>query len=80
MGLDFWLHVAELAIVVIIVPSLRQLIATLLRLHTSVELLAQQLQQHSKAFDLHVENDHANFSEVKELIERRTWNRRDADR
>ena len=59
--LDTWLHVVELIIAVIVVPSIRQLVSTLVMLHQQVGLLAQSVKQHSDAFQDHLTEDRKTF-------------------
>lgn len=67
--LDQIFRIVEIVIAVVLVPSLKLLVETLIELNKTVALLAQQFAQMTKSFEQHVADDHENFRDVKRLIE-----------
>lgn len=68
MAADTWIHVAELVILGIIVPSLKKLIGTIVDLRGDVTLLRQSLSTHASAFAAHVREDHEHFQVLDQRV------------
>lgn len=61
---DVWLHVAEVIIAIVLVPSIRALISILTTLNLSVAVLSEQMRQHRDSFERHVEEDRSHFKQL----------------
>jgi len=61
---DKWLHLAELLLVIFIVPGLKKLIGVLISLQSSLSLLSQTVNQHTASFAVHVQEDRQHFEKL----------------
>lgn len=69
-SLDTWIHIAELIIVVVVVPSLKSLVKVLFTLQQAVTILTQNVSGQSTSFTAHVMEDHRQFQAQGDRLNR----------
>lgn len=67
-SLDIWVHVGEVVVGIILVPSIRLLVSELFQLRQTVSLMNQSLADHKTDFKNHQQEDRDNFESQETRI------------